>query len=167
MKLSVTSTCLVASAALASPLAQPAEDRTAAATMVTGSHNASPHGGTTHTTASFPIHASCNVTERAQLERAFGETIKLARHAKEHILEFAHSSLFYKKYFGNASTAEPIGWFEKVANGNHDDILFRCDDIDGNCHQDGWSMLCCLSWHVLLDSSPSSHHRRPIELHYS
>lgn len=34
----------------------------------------------------YPIHSSCNATEHAQLTRALGETVKLAQHAKEHIL---------------------------------------------------------------------------------
>ncbi|ORY18250.1 putative peptidase family-domain-containing protein [Clohesyomyces aquaticus] len=41
-------------------------------------------------------------------------------------------------YFGNASTREPIVWFDKVVNGDKAGVLFRCDDPDGNCEQDGW-----------------------------
>jgi hypothetical protein len=90
-------------------------------------------------TTLYPIHSSCNATERAQLERAFNETFILAQHAKDHILRFGHESTFYTRYFGNASTAEPAGWFDRIINADKTGALFRCDDIDGNCHQEGKS----------------------------
>jgi hypothetical protein len=85
----------------------------------------------------YPIHSSCNATERTQLTRALGETMKLAQHAKEHILRWGNSSEIYQKYFGNATTGEPVGWYEKAVNGDKASIIFRCDDPDGNCHQEG------------------------------
>ncbi|GME48644.1 putative major allergen asp f 2 protein [Neofusicoccum parvum] len=89
-------------------------------------------------TTDYPIHSSCNGTERALLTKGLNEAIKLAQHAKEHILRFGNSSEFYTKYFGDAPTGEAIGWFEKLISGDRGGIWFRCDDIDGNCHQDGW-----------------------------
>jgi hypothetical protein len=88
----------------------------------------------------YPIHSSCNATERAQLTRALGETVKLAQHAKEHILRWGNSSEIYQKYFGNATTGEPVGWYEKVVAGDKAGIIFRCDDPDENCSQDGTSI---------------------------
>jgi hypothetical protein len=88
-------------------------------------------------TPTFPIHRSCNASQSAQLKRAFGEAEALAQHAKEHIMRFGTDSEFYVKYFGNASTAEPAGWFEKVISGDKTGVLFRCDDIDNKCYQDG------------------------------
>lgn len=85
----------------------------------------------------YPIHSSCNSTEQAQLKRALGEAITLAQHAKDHILRWGNSSEIYQKYFGNASTGEPIGWFDKVVNGDKAGVLFRCDNPDGNCDQEG------------------------------
>lgn len=84
-----------------------------------------------------PIHQSCNATERALLQRGFEDAYKLAQHAQDHILRFGNSSDYYQKYFGNSSTAEPIGWYDKIVNGDKTGVWFRCDDIDGNCHQDG------------------------------
>lgn len=86
----------------------------------------------------YPIHASCNGTERAQLRRALDETMDLARHARDHIRRFGRSSSIYARYFGNASTGEPIGWLDKLASGDKGGMWFRCDDVDGNCHQAGW-----------------------------
>jgi hypothetical protein len=85
----------------------------------------------------FPIHQSCNGTERAQLEKALGDTIKIAQQATKHIYIHGNESELFNKYFGVAPTAEVIGWYEKLIYGDHEGVLFRCDDIDGNCHQEG------------------------------
>jgi len=84
-------------------------------------------------TKDYPIHPSCNATERAQISKGLSDMIKLAQHAKEHILRFGNVSVFYTKYFGDALTAEPIGWIEKVISSDRGGMTFRCDDIDGNC----------------------------------
>ncbi|KAI1445755.1 major allergen Asp F2 [Annulohypoxylon stygium] len=89
-------------------------------------------------TERYPIHTSCNATERSLLSRGLGDAIKLADHAKNHILRFGNSSAFYTKYFGTAPTAEVIGWYDRIVSADRGGIWFRCDDIDGNCHQDGW-----------------------------
>lgn len=89
-------------------------------------------------TSQVPIHSSCNATERAQLERGFADAYKFAQHAKDHIMRYGNSSDHYVKYFGNAPTAEPAGWFDKIVNGDKKGLWFRCDDIDGNCAQPGW-----------------------------
>jgi hypothetical protein len=85
----------------------------------------------------YPIHASCTTTETALLQQAFSELEVLAQHAKDHIMRFGNDSSFYRKYFGDANTAEPAGWYEKVLHSDKAGVLFRCDDIDGNCHQEG------------------------------
>ncbi|KAI5252160.1 zincin [Aureobasidium subglaciale] len=86
----------------------------------------------------FPIHSSCNGSERVQLEKALWDTIRISQQAAQHIYTHGNSSALYTKYFGQAPTAEVIGWYEKLIHGDHDGVLFRCDDIDGNCHQEGW-----------------------------
>ncbi|KAL1622881.1 Prenylated Rab acceptor protein 1 [Diplodia seriata] len=106
---------------------------------VTGSNPAAtPFDWAAGATKDYPIHASCNATERALLSKGLNEAIKLAQHAKEHILRYGNSSEYYTKYFGDAPTGEPIGWFERIVSADRGGIWFRCDDIDGNCHQDGW-----------------------------
>jgi hypothetical protein len=81
----------------------------------------------------FPIHESCNATERAQLQRALGEAVKLASHAQEHLLRWGNQSELVRKYFGDAPTAEPIGWFTRIIGADKTNMTFRCDDPDGNC----------------------------------
>ncbi|KAK4102381.1 zincin [Parathielavia hyrcaniae] len=89
----------------------------------------------------YPIHSSCNVTLRRQLERALDETVELAEHARDHILRWGNESPFFIKYFGtNTSTAMPIGWFSRIAAADRRDMAFRCDDADKNCAtQEGWA----------------------------
>lgn len=87
----------------------------------------------------FPIHKSCNDSQYNQLEQALQETRLLASHARDHTLKFGKGSEFYQKYFANASTGEVVGWFENIVSADKSDVLFRCDDIDGNCKLDGWA----------------------------
>lgn len=88
---------------------------------------------------SYPIHASCNVTQHAYIKKGLDETMLLCSQARDHILRWGNSSDIYRKYFGNAPTGEPLGWFTKIVSGDKSDVLFRCDNIDGNCGQKGIS----------------------------
>lgn len=86
----------------------------------------------------FPIHESCNATLTAQLSRGLEEATVLARHAKEHLLRWGGESPFVQKYFGNGTTATPIGWYERVISAHRGAMTFRCDDPDKQCEtQDG------------------------------
>lgn len=86
---------------------------------------------------SYPIHSSCNATQRAQIAAGLNETILLAEHAKEHILRWGNSSELYQKYFGQLPPYEAIGAFDQVVNGDKGAVLFRCDNPDGNCANAG------------------------------
>ncbi|KAF8473452.1 putative peptidase family-domain-containing protein [Kalaharituber pfeilii] len=111
------------------------------------------------------IHSSCNATERHQLLHALAETEQLALVARDHVLNNGPSDKLFKKYFGKGPTAEVIGWFQKLLTGDKSGVLLRCDDIDSNCHQDGWAghwrgenateetVICELSYQI----------RRPLE----
>lgn len=85
----------------------------------------------------FPIHSSCNATQRRQIELGLNETITLASHAKSHILRWGNESDIYRKYFGNSPSMNAIGAFDIVVNGDKKDVLFRCDNPDGNCDLEG------------------------------
>ncbi|KAJ5487507.1 hypothetical protein N7530_001807 [Penicillium desertorum] len=87
----------------------------------------------------FPIHSSCNATQRRQIELGLNETITLAQHAQDHILRWRNESAIYKKYFGDRPSMEAIGAFDIVVNGDKKDILFRCDNPDGNCDLEGYA----------------------------
>ena len=91
-------------------------------------------------TPAYEIHRSCNATETQLLEQGLAEMAVLAAHARDHIYRYGNSSSYYLKYFGDAPTGEPAGWLDSIVNADKAGVLFRCDDIDGNCHQDGeWS----------------------------
>ncbi|USW48515.1 Putative metallopeptidase, catalytic domain superfamily, peptidase domain, HRXXH [Septoria linicola] len=81
----------------------------------------------------FRIHNSCNASQEHQLRTGLNEAIELAQHAKDHINRWGNESTIYRKYFGNAPTAEAIGALDVVVNGNKAQSIFRCDDPDGNC----------------------------------
>jgi hypothetical protein len=85
----------------------------------------------------FPIHSSCNATQRRQIELGLAEAVSLAAHARDHILRWSNESEIYRKYFDNSPSFEAIGAFEVVVNGDKNDILFRCDNPDGNCDIEG------------------------------
>ncbi|KAL2825868.1 antigen 1 [Aspergillus pseudoustus] len=87
----------------------------------------------------FPIHHSCNATEQRQLAIALQETVDLVSHAKTHILRWGNESSIYRKYFGDRPSLTAIGAYDIIINGNADNILFRCDNPDGNCALDGWA----------------------------
>ncbi|ODQ66887.1 zincin [Nadsonia fulvescens var. elongata DSM 6958] len=87
----------------------------------------------------FPIHSSCNATESTQIRKGLKELKVISLHARDHVLRFGNSSDHYIKYFGSAAAAEVVGWYDRIVSADKTGVLFRCDDIDGNCHQDGWA----------------------------
>lgn len=85
------------------------------------------------------IHQSCNRTQYAQLMSAWEETKELSEHARDHTSRFGNQSYIYRKYFGDAATAEVIGWFDNIVHQDKTTVLFRCDNPDGNCANEGWA----------------------------
>jgi ATP-dependent exoDNAse (exonuclease V) beta subunit len=85
----------------------------------------------------YIIHESCNVTEAAQIADGLREAVELAEHAKDHILRWGNTSVLYRKYFGNDPPYTAIGSYDIVVNGDKRGVLFRCDNPDGNCDQEG------------------------------
>lgn len=131
-----SSVLLFAASAVASPALLPRQ-ATVTVTEVASAPAPTSTAWNAGSVDSFPIHPSCNVTESAQIKKALDETLTLVRHARDHILRWGNSSEIYQKYFGNASTGEPIGWYTKIADGDKAGVLFRCDNPDGNCGQEG------------------------------
>ncbi|KAF9874749.1 hypothetical protein CkaCkLH20_07886 [Colletotrichum karsti] len=126
----------------ASPLARRQEAAAATSTSVPASLPTpqEPYSWSKGWQKTFPIHQSCNATLRAQLEVGLAETQQLAAHARDHLLRFGAASEHVRKYFGNASTAAAVGWYERVASADKSAMTFRCDDPDRNCAtQAGWA----------------------------
>ena len=123
-----------ATVALAAPTFTPLESRQQAAPF-----QQQMSAWDTGAVTAYPIHSSCNATQRAQIAAGLNETILLAEHAKEHVLRWGNNSELYQKYFGNLPPYEVIGAFDMVVSGDTGSVLFRCDNPDGNCANDGES----------------------------
>ncbi|KAJ5675947.1 hypothetical protein N7462_008844 [Penicillium macrosclerotiorum] len=87
----------------------------------------------------FAIHSSCNATQRRQIELGLSEATTLANHARDHILRWGNESEIYRKYFGDSPSMKPAGSFDVVMNGDRRNVLFRCDNPDGNCDIEGYA----------------------------
>jgi hypothetical protein len=121
-------------AAAGASWASPVEQRQAASsTSASATATATPYDFREGAITQYPIHSSCNVTLQRQLTRALTETVELAKHARDHILRFGQSSPFVQKYFGNGTTAVPLGWYTRVISADRGNMTFRCDDPDQNC----------------------------------
>ncbi|KPM42187.1 hypothetical protein AK830_g4442 [Neonectria ditissima] len=137
---STTATILLLGSALASPV----NVREASASKTTSASQASETTGvydwSSGWTKGYTVHQSCNSTLRRQLADGLDEAVQLAQHAKDHLLRWGGESEFAQKYFGNGSTAGPIGWYDRIVNADKTGVLFRCDDPDRNCAtQDEWA----------------------------
>lgn len=126
---------LGASTALAGPLV--ARQQSAGPTVTVTAAAPSSTAWNAGAVDEFPIHASCNSTQRAYIYNGLQETLTICKQARNHILRWGNSSEIYQKYFGDAPTGEPIGWFTKIIDGDKAGVLFRCDNPDGNCRQSG------------------------------
>lgn len=126
---------------IGSVVAAPAPTSSAAVTVTAVvDAGATPYDWSDGWVKGYSIHKSCNNTEFNQLTQAFEDTQELAAHARDHTLRFGNNSEFFRKYFGDDTpTGEVIGIFDYVINGDKSGVLFRCDDIDGNCKNDGWA----------------------------
>lgn len=115
-------------------LTSPLVARQPAASATAPTSSAAWEAGAVH---EYTIHDSCNATQRAYIANGLDEALVLTRHARDHLLRWGNSSAIYNKYFGHAPTGEPLGWLTKIADGDKAGILFRCDNIDGNCVNEG------------------------------
>lgn len=131
----ILSLTLLITSALASPLQS--RHNTLYPTSVASSPTTTPYVWNAGAVTDFQIHNSCNATQKAYLQSGLQEALILTRQAGDHILRWGNQSEIYQKYFGKAPTGEPLGWFTKFTDGDKSDILFRCDNIDGNCELEG------------------------------
>lgn len=140
---------LGASAALASPVASPPSLAKATEAVAAPAPKAWDDGAV----RDYPIHASCNATQHAYIKKGLEETLLLCGQARDHILRWGNSSDIYRKYFGDAPTGEPLGWYTKIVDGDKSDVLFRCDNVDGNCGQKGKIQPPAMSTRPLISST--------------
>ncbi|KAJ5231291.1 uncharacterized protein N7469_005879 [Penicillium citrinum] len=103
------------------------------------SYGTKPAAWNAGTVTQFPIHSSCNATQRRQIEMGLSETVLIAAHARDHILRWRNESEIYRKYFRDSPSMEALGAYDTVIDGNKSNVLFRCDDPDGNCNIEGYA----------------------------
>lgn len=141
MQASTAALVLLAQIGAASPLVARAEASTTILSVPESTSTSTPDfDWSSKWETKYQIHHSCNATYRNQLEVALDEAEQLAKHARDHLLRFGHKSELVQKYFGNGSTAEPIGWYDRVVGADKSAVIFRCDDPDENCKtQDKWA----------------------------
>lgn len=94
--------------------------------------------------ADVEIHESCNATERRQLTKALSDTMEVAQLAKNYLVANGPTDEVYKLYFGDGNWLTAMGAFDGILNSNKEGVLLRCDNIDGNCGQEGESSLLFL-----------------------
>ena len=85
----------------------------------------------------YPIHSSCNITQKRLIQAGLNDTMMLASHAMAHIDRWGTNSEIYRKYFGDRPTFEAVGAYDIIVNGDKSGVLFRCDDPDDNCKLPG------------------------------
>ncbi|PTU24184.1 hypothetical protein P175DRAFT_0537813, partial [Aspergillus ochraceoroseus IBT 24754] len=56
-----------------------------------------------------------------------------------------HQSAIYRKYFRDRPSITAIGAYDIILHGNKNNVLFRCDNPDGNCALEGTSSPPCTS----------------------
>lgn len=65
----------------------------------------------------FPIHSSCNASNRLQLERGLFDLKRMLRTTIDHLLLYGNRSELFVTYFGaQANVATPLGVYERVLN---------------------------------------------------
>ncbi|KAJ3495127.1 hypothetical protein NLG97_g3618 [Lecanicillium saksenae] len=133
MKFASVFVALAVSGGIASPVTTEQETPTSLAAVPTESAKPKTYEWSEGWHASFPIHPSCNSTLRAQLASALDDAVQLAQHARNHLLHFGTKSEIVQNYFGNGTTAEATGWYDRIVAADKGAMTFRCDDPDQNC----------------------------------
>lgn len=90
--------------------------------------------------ADVELHSSCNATQQRMLKQALGEMNEVTSFAIEYLEHNGAQDEVFTTYFGTEPEAYPtvIGAYKALLSANKKGALIRCDDPDGNCHQDGW-----------------------------
>lgn len=77
---------------------------------------------------------SCNTTQLSLIGEGLDRTIDLVYHARDHIRRYGSDDVF-KRWFGvNASSNAIEGLFDRIIDGDKDNITFTCNDYDGLCN---------------------------------
>lgn len=89
----------------------------------------------------FPrIHHTCNETNARMLTPALKDSLEVSAYAKNRLLNYGKDNTFYQRWFGNGSIFTVYGVLDYLVESAKDGILYRCDDVDGQCatHSTTW-----------------------------
>ncbi|SCU77299.1 LAME_0A00562g1_1 [Lachancea meyersii CBS 8951] len=82
----------------------------------------------------FPtFYKTCNGSHLETLKEAFDETMNVTAVARGRLMAYGSNDRIYKRWFGTGNLYTVIGVLEAIAEIPKEDVLFRCDDIDGLC----------------------------------
>ncbi|CCH44952.1 Major allergen [Wickerhamomyces ciferrii] len=114
---------LLASIALASPIIDPSFVNEQANNEIT-----------------TPKILNCNSTQTVQLKKYYKDLIEFSTIAKQNLLKNGGDDQVFKNWFGKGNPLTVLGIIDEVLEGNKDGVLYRCDDIDGDCaaHPTEW-----------------------------
>lgn len=80
----------------------------------------------------FPEVKNCNVTQVKYINKYYQDMLEVLSVARSHLIEYNNDSVF-KHWFGNGNPLTVLGVLDNIASGSKDGVLYRCDDIEGEC----------------------------------
>ncbi|QLG71679.1 hypothetical protein HG535_0C00270 [Zygotorulaspora mrakii] len=82
----------------------------------------------------FPeLYHTCNDTNVRMLNAALKDSVEVSAYAKQRLLKYGVDDVYYTRWFGNGSIFTVMGVFDQLVEASKNDLLLRCDDIDGLC----------------------------------
>ncbi|SCU89931.1 LAFA_0E21946g1_1 [Lachancea sp. 'fantastica'] len=77
--------------------------------------------------------STCSGEHLKVLEGAFNETMNITALARARLMAYGDKDQIYKRWFGSGNLYTVVGVLEAIAEVPKENVLFRCDDIDGLC----------------------------------
>ncbi|GMF38003.1 unnamed protein product [[Candida] boidinii] len=79
------------------------------------------------------IYHTCNSTTARMINAGLKDSLEVSSYAKKRLLEYGSEDEIYQRWFGNGSIFTVVGVLDWLVESNKDSLLYRCDDIDGQC----------------------------------
>ncbi|KAG7789935.1 hypothetical protein KL929_002631 [Ogataea haglerorum] len=79
------------------------------------------------------IYHTCNETNARMIRAGLKDSLEAAAYARARLTEYGKDDEIYERWFGNGSIYEVIGTIDWLVEASKDSLLYRCDDIDGEC----------------------------------
>lgn len=79
------------------------------------------------------IYHTCNSTNARMINAGLKDSLEVSSYAKKRLLEYGSEDEIYQRWFGDGSIYTVVGVLDWLVESNKDSLLYRCDDIDGQC----------------------------------